>query len=77
MKILQESVMILTWNLDQWLNLTKDTRQRQSANCDVIVFFPIYGQFAAIRKSDFRRMVYKTYIFVNNNILSYKSWKQN
>ena len=31
-----------------------------SENCDVIVFFPIYGQFAAIRKPDSKRMVYKT-----------------
>ena len=35
-----------------------------SANCDVIVFFPIYGQFAAIRKPDSRRMVYEIYIFI-------------
>ena len=45
-----------------------------SANCDVIVFFPIYGQFAAIRKLDSRRMVYKTYIFLSSNLLSYKTW---
>ena len=45
-----------------------------SANCDVIVFFPIYGQFAAIWKPDSGRMVCKTYIFVNNNnLLSYKN----
>ena len=29
-----------------------------SGNCDVIVFFPIYGQFAAIRKPDSGRMFY-------------------
>ena len=45
-----------------------------STNCDVIVFFPIYGQFAAIRKLDSRRMVYKTYIFLSSNLLSYKTW---
>ena len=43
-----------------------------STNCDGIVFFPIYGQFAAIRKPDSERMVYKTFIFINNNLLSYK-----
>ena len=43
-----------------------------SANFDVIIFFPIYGQFAAIRKPDSGRMVYKTYIF-NNNLLPYKN----
>ena len=39
-----------------------------STNCDVIVFFPIYGEFAAIRKPDSGRMVCKTYIFINNNL---------
>ena len=42
-------------------------------NWDII--FPIYGQFAAIRKPDSGRMVYKTYIFINNNVISYKTWK--
>ena len=39
-----------------------------SANCDVIVFFPIYGEFAAIRKPDSGRMVCKTYIFIKLTI---------
>ena len=47
-----------------------------SANCDVIPLFPIYDQFAVIRKLDSQRMVYKTYILINNN-LSYKNWMQN
>ena len=42
-------------------------------NCHVIVIFPIYGQFGAIRKPDSARTVCKTYIFINNNLLSYKS----
>ena len=37
-----------------------------SANGDVIVLFRIYGQIASIRKPDFRQMVNKTHIFVNN-----------
>ena len=41
-------------------------------NGDVIVFFPIYDQFAAIRKPNSGGMVYKTYILINNNLLSYK-----
>ena len=45
------------------------------ANCDVIVFCPIYGQFAVIRKPDFGHMVCKTYISINSNCLSYKTWK--
>ena len=32
-----------------------------STNCDVIAVFAIYGHFAAIRKPDSGRMIYKTY----------------
>ena len=42
-----------------------------STDCDVIVIFPIYDQFEAIRKPDSGRIVCKTYIFINKN------WKQN
>ena len=45
-------------------------------NCDIIVYFPIYGHFAVIPKPDYRRMVYKSYIFINRNLLSYENWKQ-
>ena len=75
--------MLLTWNLNQLLNsqgkydnVKKLDNDVMSANCDVIVFFPIYGQFEAIRKPYSGRMIYKTYIFINNNPLSYKNWKQ-
>ena len=46
-----------------------------SANCDVAVSFQIYGQFAAIQKPDSGSIVYKTYtfIFINSNLLSYKT----
>ena len=43
------------------------------ANCDVIVIFPIYGQFEAIREPDSGRIVYKTYIFINSSLLSCKN----
>ena len=43
------------------------------ADCDVIVIFPIYGQFGAIWKPDSGRIVCKTYIFNNSNLLSYKN----
>ena len=46
-----------------------------SANYDVIVIFPIYNQFGAIRKPDSGRIVCKTYSFINSNLLSYKNWK--
>ena len=44
-----------------------------SENCHVIVIFPIYGQFGAIWKPDSARTVCKTYIFINSNLLSYKT----
>ena len=59
---------------------TRETNQRQkiddnvmSANCDVIVIFPIYGQFGAIRKPYSRFIVCKTYILINSNLLYYKN----
>ena len=48
-----------------------------SQNCYVIVIFPIYGKFGAIRKPDSICMVCKTFIFINSNFLSYKYSKQN
>ena len=39
-----------------------------SENRDAIVIFPIYGQFGAIWKPDSRRIVCKTYIFINSNL---------
>ena len=48
--------MILTWNFDQKLDLTRETCQRQKVdddvmlvNCELIVIFLNYGQFGAIR----------------------------
>ena len=42
-----------------------------STNCDVVVIFPIYGRFEAIRKPDSGCIVQKTYIFIKNKRLSY------
>ena len=44
-----------------------------SGNCDVIVTFPMHGQFGAIRKLDYGRIICKIYIFINSNLLSYKN----
>ena len=41
------------------------------ARCDVIFIFPIYGQLLAIRKPDSGHRVCKTYIFVNDKLLSF------
>ena len=43
-----------------------------AANCDVIVIFPIDGQFRAIRKPHSHWRVCKTYIFIKKNPLFYK-----
>ena len=45
-------------------------------NCDIILIFPIYGQFGTIRKPDYGRTVCKTYIFINYNFLFYKNGRQ-
>ena len=42
-------------------------------SCDVIFIFPIYRQFGVIRKLDSRRIVCKTYIFIDSNLLFYKN----
>ena len=46
-------------------------------DCEIIIIFPIYGQFGAIQKPESQGIVCRTYIFVNSNPLSYKNWKQN
>ena len=43
-----------------------------SENCDIIVIFPIYGQFGAIWKPDSGRIVCKMNILINSNLLSWK-----
>ena len=67
-------------NLRPVTKFDKRNKERQtfdddimSKNCDVIAFFPIYGQFGTIRKPDFGRIVCKFYFFVNSNLLSYKN----
>ena len=45
------------------------------SNCGVIVIFPIYDHFGAIRKPDAGLIVCKIYILSNSN-LSYKNWKE-
>ena len=42
-------------------------------NCDVIVIFPIYGQFGAIWKPDSACIAFKTYVFITGNLVSYKN----
>ena len=47
-----------------------------SRSCDVVVIFPVFGQYGAIRKPDSGCIICKTYIFINSKLLSYKNWKQ-
>ena len=44
----------------------KNDSDVMSKNCDAVVFFSIYSQFAAIRKLDFGCIVYKINILNNN-----------
>ena len=44
-----------------------------SENCDVIIIFPIYGQFEVIRKLGSRHIICKGYVFIDNNLSSYKN----
>ena len=48
-----------------------------STNFDAIVLFLIYDQFVDTEKPDSGGMVYKTCIFINSNLLSYKNWNYN
>ena len=50
-------------------NLTMTSCQKK---CEVNAIFSIYGQFGAIRKPDSGRLVCKTYLFINDNLSSYK-----
>ena len=44
-----------------------------SENCDVIINFPIFGHLGPIRNPDSEHRVCKIYLFINNNLLSYKN----
>ena len=44
-----------------------------SESWDVIVIFPVYGQFGVMWKLDSGRIVCKTYIFIKSNLLFYKN----
>ena len=48
-----------------------------SANCEVIIIFPIFVQFGGIGTPDSGCMFFKTYIAINSYLLSYKNCKQN
>ena len=48
-----------------------------SANYDIIVIIAKDGWSGAIPSPDSESMVYKSYVFINRNLLSYKNWKQN
>ena len=43
-----------------------------SENCDVIVIFQIFGQVGAVWRLDSGHRVCRSYVFSNNNLLSYK-----
>ena len=50
-------------------NTTTSKKKKKKKKIKIVMslsFFPIYGQFAVIRKPVSGRMIYKTYIFINN-----------
>ena len=61
--------------------VARETKQRQkkfdyyvmSVICDIFGIFPIYGKLGTIRKPVSGRIVCKTYIFINSNLLSCKT----
>ena len=55
----------------------KNKKASKRFDDNVIVIFPIYGQFGTIWKPAFGHIVCKTYIFSNNNLLTSKNCKQN
>ena len=65
--------LVLVTKFDKRNTFKKFDDDFMSVRYDVIVFFPIYDQFVAMGKPDFGRMVYKTYIFINSNLLFYKN----
>ena len=66
--------MLVVTKLDKRNKITskKVNDNVMPGNCDVIVIFPIYGKFGATRKPDSGHLVCKIYIFINNNLFSYK-----
>ena len=64
----------LTWK--KYGNVTKNWSDVVSKKYDVIVIFLIYGQFGGIQKPDYRHIVHKILIYINNNLLSNKNWKR-
>ena len=54
-------------------NKTTSKNDVMSVNCDVLVIFPIYGEFGTVQKPGSGRIVCKTYIFINSNLLTYKN----
>ena len=61
--------------------MARGTKKRQkifdydftSANCDVTDIFLVYCEFGAIERPDSGRIVCKTYITINSNLLYYKN----
>ena len=64
------------WTWQSWQekqnNFKNFDGDTMSANCDVIVIFPIYGQL----EPNSGRLVCKTYILIESSFLSNKNWKK-
>ena len=61
-------------NIDMKLGPVTKLDKRNKTRQKIWRWRHVYGQFRAIRKPDSGRVVCKTYIFINSNLLSYKNW---
>ena len=58
---------------DKLVVLKKFEDEVMSANYGIIIIFPIYDQFGAIRKPDSRCKVHNSQLFINNDLISGKN----
>ena len=73
--------MVLAWNSDQYLNLARETQQGQknltvTSRREIMTSSSFFQKMADL-SPDSESMVYKSYVFINRNLFSYKNWKQN
>ena len=65
---------------ESWSNEDQKAQKKNtmmSVELVLILMWVEGSSFGAVQKPDFGRIVCKTYIFINSNLLSYKNWKQN
>ena len=64
---------LLSVHNDKLVVLKKFEDEVMSANYGIIIIFPIYDQFGAIRKPDSGCTVHNSQLFINNDLISGKN----